>query len=110
AATSAECRRKFELLPGRRQLTQADGVVQTPRQTANRPSSAPFALRGARIMDGGRFLISARGLCRALGVAVSPAALAAGLIWSAAVTAQTADAPLVLETKIPLGQVSGRID
>jgi DNA-binding beta-propeller fold protein YncE len=36
--------------------------------------------------------------------------LAASLIWSATVTAQTADAPLVLETKIPLGQVSGRID
>ncbi len=36
--------------------------------------------------------------------------LSASLIWSATVTAQTADAPLVLETKIPLGQVSGRID
>jgi DNA-binding beta-propeller fold protein YncE len=36
--------------------------------------------------------------------------LAASLIGSATVTAQTADAPLVLETKIPLGQVSGRID
>jgi DNA-binding beta-propeller fold protein YncE len=36
--------------------------------------------------------------------------LAASLIWSAKVTAQTADAPLVLETKIPLGEVSGRID
>jgi DNA-binding beta-propeller fold protein YncE len=34
--------------------------------------------------------------------------LAASLIWSAKVTAQTADAPL--ETKIPLGEVSGRID
>jgi DNA-binding beta-propeller fold protein YncE len=36
--------------------------------------------------------------------------LAAGLIWSATVKAQSAGAPLVLETKIPLGQVSGRID
>ena len=36
--------------------------------------------------------------------------LAASLIWSATVTARTADAPLVLEAKIPLGQVSGRID
>jgi DNA-binding beta-propeller fold protein YncE len=36
--------------------------------------------------------------------------LAASLIWSAKVTAQTADVPLVLETKIPLGEVSGRID
>jgi DNA-binding beta-propeller fold protein YncE len=36
--------------------------------------------------------------------------LAASLIWSATVTAQTAGAPLVLETKIPLGQVGGRID
>jgi DNA-binding beta-propeller fold protein YncE len=36
--------------------------------------------------------------------------LAASLIWSAKVTAQTADAPLVLKTKIPLGEVSGRID
>jgi hypothetical protein len=36
--------------------------------------------------------------------------LAASLVWSATVTAQTAGAPLVLETKIPLGRVSGRID
>jgi YVTN family beta-propeller protein len=36
---------------------------------------------------------------------------AASLMWPAAVVAQTAaGAPLVLETKIPLGQVSGRID
>ncbi len=34
----------------------------------------------------------------------------ASLIWSAPVTPQTAGAPLVLETKIPLGQVNGRID
>jgi YVTN family beta-propeller protein len=31
-------------------------------------------------------------------------------MWPAAVLAQTASAPLVLEAKIPLGQVSGRID
>jgi YVTN family beta-propeller protein len=36
--------------------------------------------------------------------------LAANLMWPAAVVAQTAGAPLVLEAKIPLGQVSGRID
>jgi YVTN family beta-propeller protein len=36
--------------------------------------------------------------------------LAAGLAWPAAVLAQTADAPLVLEAKIPLGAISGRID
>jgi DNA-binding beta-propeller fold protein YncE len=36
--------------------------------------------------------------------------LAASLIWSATVTAQPAATPLVLETKIPLGQISGRID
>jgi DNA-binding beta-propeller fold protein YncE len=35
---------------------------------------------------------------------------AASLMWPATVVAQTAGAPLVLETKIPLGQVSGRID
>jgi hypothetical protein len=35
--------------------------------------------------------------------------LAAGLIWPAATSAQTAS-PLILEAKIPLGQVSGRID
>jgi YVTN family beta-propeller protein len=36
---------------------------------------------------------------------------AASLMWPAAVVAQTAaGVPLVLETKIPLGQVSGRID
>jgi YVTN family beta-propeller protein len=36
---------------------------------------------------------------------------AASVMWPAAVAAQTAaGAPLVLETKIPLGQVSGRID
>src|SRR5437773_8662615 len=31
-------------------------------------------------------------------------------MWPASVLAQTAGAPLVLETKIPLGEVSGRID
>ena len=36
--------------------------------------------------------------------------LAAGLIWPAATGAQTACPPLILEAKIPLGQVSGRID
>jgi DNA-binding beta-propeller fold protein YncE len=36
--------------------------------------------------------------------------LAASLIWPAATDAQTARAPLILEAKIPLGQVSGRID
>ena len=35
---------------------------------------------------------------------------AASLMWPATVMAQTAGAPLVLEAKIPLGQVSGRID
>ncbi len=36
--------------------------------------------------------------------------VAASLIAPAAATAQTTGAPLVLETKIPLGEVSGRID
>ena len=36
--------------------------------------------------------------------------LVASLIWPAATGAQTASAPLILEAKIPLGQVSGRID
>jgi DNA-binding beta-propeller fold protein YncE len=36
--------------------------------------------------------------------------LAASLVWPAATRAQTASPPLVLEAKIPLGQVSGRID
>ena len=36
--------------------------------------------------------------------------LAASLIWSTAIDAQTASPPLVLEAKVPLGQVSGRID
>jgi len=36
--------------------------------------------------------------------------LVACLIWSAATDAQTASPPLILEAKIPLGQVSGRID
>jgi hypothetical protein len=36
--------------------------------------------------------------------------LAASLIWPAATSAQTANPPLILEVKIPLGQVSGRID
>ena len=35
---------------------------------------------------------------------------AASLMWPATVVAQTAGAPLVLEAKIPLGDVSGRID
>jgi YVTN family beta-propeller protein len=56
-------------------------------------------------MDGGRFLVSARGLYR-----VPAAFLAASLVWTATVTAQPAATPLVLETKIPLGQISGRID
>jgi len=36
--------------------------------------------------------------------------LGASLIWAAPAVAQTAGPPLVLETKIPLGAVSGRID
>jgi DNA-binding beta-propeller fold protein YncE len=36
--------------------------------------------------------------------------LAASLIWPAATGAQTASPPLILEAKIPLGQVSGRVD
>ena len=36
--------------------------------------------------------------------------LAASLIWPAATDAQTASPPLILEAKIPLGQVSGSID
>jgi hypothetical protein len=36
--------------------------------------------------------------------------VAACLIWPAATSAQTASPPLILEAKIPLGQVSGRID
>jgi DNA-binding beta-propeller fold protein YncE len=36
--------------------------------------------------------------------------LAASLIWPAASDAQTASPPLILEAKIPLGQVSGSID
>jgi DNA-binding beta-propeller fold protein YncE len=36
--------------------------------------------------------------------------LAASLIWPTAIDAQTASPPLILEAKIPLGQVSGRID
>jgi YVTN family beta-propeller protein len=55
-------------------------------------------MRGARIVDGGHFLF------------VPPVFLAASLVCAVTVVAQTADAPLVLETKIPLGQVSGRID
>ena len=35
---------------------------------------------------------------------------AASLMWPATVVAQTAGVPLVLEAKIPLGDVSGRID
>ncbi len=36
--------------------------------------------------------------------------LTATLMWPATLLAQTAGAPLTLETKIPLGEVSGRID
>jgi len=36
--------------------------------------------------------------------------LAASLLWPAATSAQTESPPLVLEAKIPLGEVSGRID
>jgi hypothetical protein len=36
--------------------------------------------------------------------------LLASLIWPAATRAQTASPPLILEAKIPLGEVSGRID
>jgi len=36
--------------------------------------------------------------------------LAAGLLWPATTDAQTARSPLIFEAKIPLGQVSGRID
>ena len=36
--------------------------------------------------------------------------LAASLLWPAGTGAQTASPPLILEAKIPLGQVSGRID
>ena len=36
--------------------------------------------------------------------------MAASLVWPAATSAQTASPPLILEAKIPLGQVSGRID
>jgi len=36
--------------------------------------------------------------------------LAASLIWPAATAAQPASPPLILEAKIPLGEVSGRID
>jgi DNA-binding beta-propeller fold protein YncE len=35
---------------------------------------------------------------------------AASLMWAAPAVAQTATAPLVLETKISLGEVSGRVD
>jgi DNA-binding beta-propeller fold protein YncE len=36
--------------------------------------------------------------------------MAASLLWPAATGAQTASPPLILDAKIPLGQVSGRID
>ena len=36
--------------------------------------------------------------------------LAASLLWPAVTSAQTASPPLILEAKIPLGEVSGRID
>jgi hypothetical protein len=36
--------------------------------------------------------------------------LVASLIWPAATSGQTASPPLILEAKIPLGEVSGRID
>jgi YVTN family beta-propeller protein len=41
---------------------------------------------------------------------VSAILLAASLMWPTTLLAQTTAAPLVLEAKIPLGQVSGRID
>ena len=41
---------------------------------------------------------------------VQAIALAASLIWPGALAAQTAGPPLVLEAKIPFGEVSGRID
>ena len=41
---------------------------------------------------------------------VSAILLAASVMWPATLLAQTTAAPLVLEAKIPLGQVSGRID
>ncbi len=50
-------------------------------------------------------MIPARGL-----PSVSAVFLAAGLIWPTASPAQIVGAPLLLETKIPLGRVSGRID
>jgi YVTN family beta-propeller protein len=56
-------------------------------------------------MDGGRFWFLHAGF-----IAWPAVFLAASLVWSAAVTAQPAATPLVLETKIPLGQISGRID
>jgi len=43
-------------------------------------------------------------------VFVSAILLAASVMWPATLLAQTTAAPLVLEAKIPLGQVSGRID
>src|ERR1700730_15941748 len=48
------------------------GVGQTPRQTADRPSSAPLAPRGAHIRDEGRFSISAQALYHRLGTAAAP--------------------------------------
>jgi hypothetical protein len=36
--------------------------------------------------------------------------LAASLLWPAATGAETPSPPLILEAKIPLGEVSGRID
>ena len=41
---------------------------------------------------------------------VSAILVAASLMWPTTLLAQTTAAPLVLEAKIPLGQVSGRID
>jgi len=43
-------------------------------------------------------------------VFVSAILLAASVMWPTTLLAQTIAAPLVLEAKIPLGQVSGRID
>jgi hypothetical protein len=46
----------------------------------------------------------------ALSVLVWAILLAASLIWPAATGAQTASSPMILEAKIPLGEVSGPID
>ena len=53
-------------------LHLAHGVVQTPRQTADRPSSAPLAPRGSALMDEGRFSVSAQSLYARLGTGAAP--------------------------------------